>query len=246
MSNDIETAEPLPPKIDIDNSVKQKRDDIQLLRAFSILCVLIYHLNGEWLPFGYFGVDIFFVISGFLMAFIIVTPKNSRMTIQLAFDFYYRRVKRIVPTYLIVISLTLIVGAFLIYPLDRRSLADEAKSSLLFVLNLQSLWTKVEYFELITLYKFCTHLWSLCAELQFYIIVPPTFCLLFKMNQPLRVVFCSIIIVASFVAQLQLPDLFKHAFTPCRLWQFFIGILCFYVQVKEWNTKGSLLKLGIF
>jgi peptidoglycan/LPS O-acetylase OafA/YrhL len=195
------------------------------------------------------------VISGFLMAHILVTPGKKPVTFWIAINFYYRRIKRIFPAYLLVIISTLITALFVVYPLDKGSVFTEAKHSLLLVLNLAQLWTKFDYFALVIkfthslsytsikleMYKFLTHLWSLCAEIQFYLIVPLIFFLLFKVNHPLRIIFCLSVIFSSYAQQILLPDIFQHAFTPVRFWQFFCGILCFYVQVNEWEIKGNFL-----
>src|SRR5690606_25457253 len=99
------------------------RPEIDGLRAVAVVSVVLYHINKAWLPGGFVGVDIFFVISGFLITSIIWRGLEGG-TFSLA-DFYLRRIRRIIPVMLLVVAVTLLAGAFLLLPdaLGRLSLS---------------------------------------------------------------------------------------------------------------------------
>lgn len=147
----------------------QFRKDIQGLRALAFLLVFIFHLNASWLPGGFIGVDVFFVISGFLMTSIIVDQKN-RNTFSY-YDFYLKRLKRIFPAYVIFIFIILFFGAFIYLNRDIWTLQKSGGSSILFVSNL--LFARGDsYFGAQLSENPFLHTWSLAIEMQFYFILP--------------------------------------------------------------------------
>ncbi|KAI6179869.1 Acyl-transf-3 domain-containing protein [Aphelenchoides besseyi] len=123
-------------------STAVKRDDIQGLRAFAIVSVFIYHLNAQILPFG------FFVISGFLMAMIL--DAKGKITVRVAVDFYYRRLRRILPTYLLAVLLTLVLAVFCVNPMDRQDVVEDARAAMRLYSNIQPLLRQVTYFQLVS------------------------------------------------------------------------------------------------
>lgn len=107
------------------------RNDIQGLRALAVLFVFIFHLNSSWLPGGFIGVDIFFVISGCLISSIIIYEiENKKFNV---FKFYEKRIKRIVPAYYIVLLVIAIVGAIFFLTTDLEKLKTDLWYSLAFV-----------------------------------------------------------------------------------------------------------------
>ncbi|WP_415301957.1 acyltransferase family protein [Alcaligenes sp. SJTW-7] len=109
------------------------RSDIDGLRALAVLSVLIFHLNSDWLPGGFIGVDVFFVISGFLISHII---KNEVMQGRFSFfDFYKRRIRRILPPLYIVLLFSLLAGFFLLLPEDFDRLFSSVLYSSAFLAN---------------------------------------------------------------------------------------------------------------
>ncbi|KAI6177723.1 Acyl-transf-3 domain-containing protein [Aphelenchoides bicaudatus] len=136
------------------------RPEIQGLRAIAIVAVLLFHMWPKNVIVGYLGVDCFFVISGYLM--IMLMSRKNELTLNASILFYYRRIKRIVPTYLFVITLTLLSCYFLISEFEFDSLVSKATSSLFFYSN----------FPFKSKYQFLLHTWSLSCELQFYLFVP--------------------------------------------------------------------------
>ncbi|WP_426475532.1 acyltransferase family protein [Chryseobacterium balustinum] len=170
----------------------QFRKDIQGIRALAFFLVFIFHLNTSWLPGGFIGVDIFFVISGFLMTSIIVDQKN-RNTFSY-YDFYLKRLKRIFPAYVIFIFITLFFGAFIYLNRDIWTLQKSGGSSILFVSNL--LFARGDsYFGAQLSENPFLHTWSLAVEMQFYFILP--LILMFSPKKYLSKIILLIIIVST-------------------------------------------------
>jgi peptidoglycan/LPS O-acetylase OafA/YrhL len=170
----------------------QFRKDIQGIRALAFFLVFIFHLNASWLPGGFIGVDIFFVISGFLMTSIIVDQKN-RNTFSY-YDFYLKRLKRIFPAYVIFIFITLFFGAFIYLNRDIWTLQKSGGSSILFVSNL--LFARGDsYFGAQLSENPFLHTWSLAVEMQFYFILP--LILMFSPKKYLSKIILLIIIVST-------------------------------------------------
>ncbi|VDP04216.1 unnamed protein product [Heligmosomoides polygyrus] len=145
------------------------RDDLQGIRGVAILFVLIMHLKPNVFRIGFIGVDIFYVLSGFLMTKILCEKKFSTTSIS---TFYLRRFKRIVPLYLLVVLATYIYGYFaLLYP-DRKQIADDLLWVCTFTSNCQPIFEKLGYWDQLSTYRFFVHTWSLAVELQYYAIVP--------------------------------------------------------------------------
>uniref|UniRef100_A0AC35GB04 Acyltransferase 3 domain-containing protein n=1 Tax=Panagrolaimus sp. PS1159 TaxID=55785 RepID=A0AC35GB04_9BILA len=123
-----------------------KRDDIQWLRAAAIFSVLLFHIWPKYFPYGYLGVDIFFVISGYLMTKILCKPSTNPKLL----DFYLRRIKRIFPTCLFVITLTLFIGFNLLLYTHFWGMLIEGIWSIFFVNNLSPFFSAKHYFDMVT------------------------------------------------------------------------------------------------
>jgi len=145
------------------------RSEIAGLRAFAVMSVLIYHANSVWLPGGFVGVDIFFVISGYLISRIILKDvANGSFSIT---QFYARRIKRILPALLIVLSVVWIYGWFRLFPSHFKDLGRFQNISSFFYLNFMLVGDS-DYFDVAAQSKPLLHLWSLSIEEQFYIFWP--------------------------------------------------------------------------
>ncbi|GHT94135.1 hypothetical protein AGMMS49545_14960 [Betaproteobacteria bacterium] len=154
-----------PPR----NGFSAYRPDIDGLRAFAVLAVIGYHYFPQWIKGGFVGVDIFFVISGFLIGGILLDSiREGRFSIL---EFYSRRIRRIIPALVLVMAATLAFGWFALLPDDYRSLGRHTAGGATFVSNLL-LWQESGYFDVISERKPLLHLWSLGVEEQFYIIFP--------------------------------------------------------------------------
>jgi peptidoglycan/LPS O-acetylase OafA/YrhL len=122
------------------------RLDIQGLRALAVTAVLLFHLWDKVFPLGYLGVDVFFVISGFLMCSIL--SRKSPISFSVVQDFYFRRIKRIVPLYLFVIVCVLVAGMFLLAPIEFPNLATDGIISSTFTSNIINIHLS-GYFDLV-------------------------------------------------------------------------------------------------
>ncbi|WP_111861515.1 acyltransferase family protein [Acinetobacter sp. CFCC 10889] len=147
----------------------QFRSDINGLRAFAVLAVVLFHFNPQWLPGGFAGVDVFFVISGFLMTAIIFNSIEKN-TFNF-FQFYTARANRIIPVLTAVSTVLLVFGWFYLIPTDYQDLGRQIEKSAFFVSNL--LFAKGGgYFDTAEHTKWLLHTWSLSVEWQFYIFFP--------------------------------------------------------------------------
>lgn len=147
------------------------RPDIDGLRAVAVLAVIIFHMRAEWLPGGFVGVDIFFVISGYLITRYILQELGAG-TFSLA-EFYRRRIKRIAPAMLLVLGVTLALSALLMLPEDVRTTAKSAVWSLASLANFYFCFFKDSgYFAGGNENYPLLHLWSLGVEEQFYMLWP--------------------------------------------------------------------------
>jgi len=145
------------------------RYDIQGLRALAVLLVFIFHLNPNFLPGGFIGVDIFFVISGFLVGGIIL-EKRATGKFRL-FDFYLGRLKRIVPVFLFFLLFVTLVGSFVYLNGDIASLRKNVYWAGLFNSN-HYLSTLDNYFGASSIENPLLHTWTLSIEMQFYFLLP--------------------------------------------------------------------------
>ncbi len=167
------------------------RLDVQGLRAVAVLAVILYHVNGAWLKAGFIGVDVFFVISGFIITTLLTEP--GRQVDLLAF--YVGRVKRIVPAYAVMFTTVCVVSAILFLPPDFSFFYRSLKSAALFFSNhyfaeFGSYFApKAEELPLL-------HTWSLAIEMQFYIFFP---LLILFLPRPWHLPVLSVIALVLFV-----------------------------------------------
>lgn len=152
-----------------DSHIIRYRADIDGLRAIAVLSVIIYHLSRSLLPGGYLGVDIFFVLSGFLITSIIWhEAKGGQFSIV---RFYDRRIRRIMPAVLLLLFVTTLAAVALLLSADLIGYGKSLVATLAFVANVY-FWQDTDYFSRAAEEKPLLHMWSLGVEEQFYIIFP--------------------------------------------------------------------------
>ena len=215
------------------------RADIDGLRAIAILSVIIYHAFPRWLPGGFVGVDIFFVISGYLISGIIIGGiQQGRFSFA---DFYARRVKRIFPALALVLLACLAFSwlAFLsgrVFTGTNTLVGKHAAAGAAFIANLVY-WRESGYFDADVTLKPLVHLWSLGVEEQFYIVWPPLLILAHRLRLSLAGTII-VLAIASFALNVALvasnpTAAFYLPFT--RFWELLAGALL------AWrNLRGGL------
>jgi len=198
------------------------RADIDGLRAIAVAAVVAYHTFPRLLPAGFLGVDVFFVISGFLITRLILAD-IAQQRFQIA-RFYSRRIRRIFPALIVVLGASFLLGWRLLLPSDFAQLGADIVGAVLFVANFQA-WFEGGYFDRAAELKPLLHLWSLGVEEQFYLIWPPLLLLAAGWRIGARNLAIALGL-ASFLAALALdrnhPDAaFYLPFT--RFWELMIG-----------------------
>jgi peptidoglycan/LPS O-acetylase OafA/YrhL len=209
------------------------RPDINGLRALAVLSVLAFHA-GLPAPGGFVGVDIFFVISGFLITRIILSERAAG---KFSFaDFYGKRVKRILPALLVVLFSSWIAGWLLLAPVDFRRFGGHMEGSSYFSVNLWIYRLSVgpdAYFQPHYRYMPLLHLWSLSIEEQFYLIWPALMLGLFRMRRFMAPAI-ALIFLASFIFSIVLTRIDSTAaffFLSSRAWELALGALLAYREV---------------
>jgi peptidoglycan/LPS O-acetylase OafA/YrhL len=225
------------------NSRPEYRRDIDGLRAVAVLSVVIYHVFPSWLPGGFAGVDVFFVVSGFLISTLIFKSLDAG---KFSFaDFYVRRIKRIFPSLSIVLLAILIFGWRNLLPDEFELLGRHLAASAGFVQNF-ILEGEAGYFDTASEYKPLLHIWSLGIEEQFYLVFPLAIYAVWKVNK--RWVFYLIIagISISFALNFFGPHSLRRNpvstfFSPhTRLWEFLAGTLLAYASLRDTTMRAAI------
>ncbi|HEY0834431.1 MAG TPA: acyltransferase family protein [Azospirillum sp.] len=208
------------------------RRDIDGLRAIAVLSVVAFHASPLNLRGGFVGVDIFFVISGFLISSIIM---NGLLEGRFSFaEFYARRIKRIFPALITVIVGVYALGYFVFLPDDYRNFGKHIISGAAFVSNI-TLWTEAGYFDRAAETKPLLHLWSLGVEEQFYILFPIIFYVFHRMK--INLIWpIALGLAASFLINIGTVHSSPAAafFSPAsRFWELLVGALLAYLTVHR-------------
>lgn len=214
------------------------RSDIDGLRAIAVLSVVIFHLNVGLLPGGFVGVDIFFVISGYLISKIIYAEIGDG-TFSIT-NFYVRRARRILPALVAVIAVTSIAAYYLLFPSELESYARSAMASALFSANIY-FYSTLNYFSPSADEIPLLHLWSLGIEEQFYIFFPLIILACSKVSRRfLPVALVSMLVVSLFFSQrlLSANPLESFYLLPFRAFELLIGSL---IALPAMHIKKSAL-----
>ena len=235
------------PIVKSNTDSKGFRYDINALRAFAVLAVVAYHFGLPEITGGFAGVDVFFVISGFLITSQIQTAlKTGSFSFK---DFYIARLRRIFPALAVVCIASLAWGWFYVLPYDYRSFSRHALAALFFVSNI-AFTGEHGYFDISAHSKPLLHTWSLSLEGQFYLFLPLYLSLLWRLN------FKRIIWAITAVSLASLAWCFFEAdqvsafyLLTGRAWEFLTGALlsCFRIPnfSKNWKNAIGLLGMGV-
>jgi peptidoglycan/LPS O-acetylase OafA/YrhL len=218
------------------------RPDIDGLRAVAVLAVVAYHAKPWILPGGFVGVDVFFVISGFLISGIILQRLRTG-TFSFA-DFYARRIRRIFPALSLVLLACLVVGWVVLLPRELLDLGGDTAAGAGFVANIR-FWNQTSYFGPDVTGKPLLHLWSLGIEEQYYLVWP------LLLSGLWRTRFRLVPIVAALVGSFALNVYYSTAdaraafYSPAaRLWELLLGSIIAYVTLTHGEPVSVMMKLG--
>ena len=223
------------------------RPDIEGLRGLAVLAVVIFHVgllsNNQMLSGGFIGVDLFFVISGFLITGLLLREQTIHGSINFP-KFYARRVRRILPAALVVILVTLPLCAWLLPVLSQPETMLDGTAAALSIANIRFALT-TDYFNPVTYSPFL-HFWSLGVEEQFYLVWPALIALfawvtrrLWQRNSVGILGLLAFVIIASFGANLLITEsapAWAFYLLPTRAWQLALGGLLVLLVEKEWVT----------
>ena len=200
------------------------RADIDGLRAVSVMAVLIFHLGARWLPGGFVGVDVFFVISGFLITGIIARETDEGRFSFL--EFYHRRIRRLYPALTTVLAVTTAVGWLLMMPREFRDYGRTLAWTPLFASNFVFL-DDAGYFGSAASTRPLLHTWSLGVEEQFYIVFPWVLLAArrFRFSRPALVAGLTILSLAASIVAGFRDDGSAYYLLPMRFWELGFGAL---------------------
>lgn len=196
------------------------RVDIQALRGLAVLLVVLYHTKMGGLPGGYLGVDIFFVISGFLITQLIASHV-LRGNFSL-WEFYSRRAKRLLPVAYVTFFITAILAPWFLNQQELHDFASQMVGAVTFTSNFV-LWQQTGYFEGASDLKPLLHIWSLAIEEQYYFLLPAILLII----KPSRWLICALILILLSLGLCFIGGLIKPIASfyllPTRAWELIIG-----------------------
>ena len=225
------------------------RPDIEGLRGIAILLVLLFHAGLPWTPGGFVGVDVFFVISGFLITGKLWRESQQPGGLSIT-KFYAWRIRRLLPAALVAIVIVSAIGLLAVAPLNRGELAADAASAALSLANMRFIGS-VDYFAATSTPSPFLHFWSLAVEEQFYLVWPALIVLLtWRGGTSRRLALALLVGVgASFALSLWLTDVSPaRAFycLPPRVWQLGVGgLLALIGVVGSSRRAGALAWAGL-
>ncbi|AGQ92420.1 hypothetical protein M634_13025 [Vibrio parahaemolyticus O1:Kuk str. FDA_R31] len=220
------------------------RYDINGLRAIAVIAVVLFHFNPDWLPGGFAGVDVFFVISGFLMTGIIFKGFDNE-DFKL-FKFYVARANRIIPALAFLCLTLLIFGWFYLSPTDYIQLGKHVATSASFLSNFLY-WQESGYFAQESHEKWLLHTWSLSVEWQFYVVYPVALLILKRFTSTAtlkRLVLIGTVVgfVYSVIATQKWPEA-AYYLLPTRAWEMMAGGVAY---LYPWSLQDKNKKVVEF
>ncbi len=236
----------------------QYRADIDGLRAIAVLAVVAFHAFPDSINGGFVGVDVFFVISGFLISTIIL--RSLEVGSFSLFEFYRRRIRRIFPALLLVLGFSLFAGWFLLLPDEFKQLGKHIASGAAFISNFV-LWKEAGYFDNASETKPLLHLWSLSIEEQFYIFWPLLLWAAWKVRKWVPFLIVGITLISFFLnlTSIQQNTASAFYFPQTRFWELLIGAFLAWASLtkrrpnfleSKWigllSVAGGLVLVGAF
>ena len=221
----------------------RRRRDIQGIRAIAVLLVLAYHAKVPGFSGGYIGVDVFFVVSGFLITSLLVREFDATNKISLT-NFYARRIRRLLPASLVVVIGTLVISKIWLEPLRLNDLTQDARAAALFATNIVFAVRESDYLQSALPPSPLQHYWSLGVEEQFYIFFPIVVMVLLKLgkaSKSLLIAGLTMITAVSFAVCVAItPSMPAISFylLPFRAWELGAGALLALLSSKVNRVKS--------
>jgi peptidoglycan/LPS O-acetylase OafA/YrhL len=211
------------------------RAEIDGLRAVAVISVILFHAGFSLLSGGYVGVDVFFVISGYLITTIVLDDIESK-NFSLS-QFYDRRARRILPALICVVAVSTIVAYYTLMPSDLVAFGKSVISIPLFISNIL-FWSERGYFGAATELKPLVHTWSLAVEEQFYLVFPPlVFFILKYFKRRLLLIICASLatslVLSWYLTRIHFETAFFLPFA--RAWELLVGAV-----VSIWRRKNPI------
>jgi len=214
------------------------RADIDGLRAIAVLSVVLFHAFANKVAGGFVGVDIFFIISGYLISSIILRDlETNQFSLKI---FYVKRIKRIFPSLVLVLSFCLVVGWKVLLPHEFTILGKHIAAGTAFVANI-ALWKEAGYFDLSSELKPLLHLWSLAIEEQFYMVWPMLLMICWKKKKLIPYVLGAVFL-ASFahsLTELKRSPVGAFYSPLSRFWELVMGAMLAYYHLNSVRPNSS-------
>jgi peptidoglycan/LPS O-acetylase OafA/YrhL len=212
--------------------------EIQGLRGLAAILVLIYH--AKFVPGGFIGVDLFYVISGFLITGLILKELELTGKLDLK-NFYQRRIKRLLPTSAFVLIITAFASFILLPPIHRDNLGKVVTATALYISNYIFAWWQNDYQNLDALPSPFLHYWSLAVEEQFYLIWPILITFLAKrgvnwIRNGVIAIFISSLLLS--IIQTQISPIWAFYSLSTRAWQLAAGALLIFISNERFKHQG--------
>lgn len=211
------------------------------LRALAVVPVVLFHLDVEAMSGGFVGVDIFFVISGYLITTILYNDISvGKYSI---FEFYKRRILRILPALAAVLIFISAVSVFMLFPVEQTSVGESLVFSTSFLSNVYFWWSS-DYFSAAAETMPLLHTWSLAVEEQFYIVFPPLLYLIWKhfRERLLHVlIFAGVMSFGGCLLVLKLQESAAFYLLPFRAWELLMGAVLSILQTRRSFAPSALL-----
>ncbi|MBU3071034.1 acyltransferase [Aestuariicella sp. G3-2] len=226
----MESVPPTPNKLYF-------RTDIQGLRAIAVLLVIFCHANISPFTGGYVGVDIFFVISGYLISGLLINEYQQSKNISFI-GFYSRRFKRLLPALITMLLASIVAAEVFLSDSDARTLLRSLPYAATWTSNLFFSFQEVSYFDELATKDLFLHTWSLGVEEQFYIIWPLLILGLFNsryLKNKISTFFIALTLAGVFISIIWTQYNANTAFylMPSRIWQFSLGALVYYLKTRS-------------
>ncbi|MBU0877801.1 MAG: acyltransferase [Gammaproteobacteria bacterium] len=223
-------------------SAHDVRRDIQGFRALAVLAVLVFHVNKDWLPSGFTGVDMFLVISGFIITSTLLKQRES-VDWKL---FYWARVRRILPAYMVMLTVVTLLAAWLFLPDDFAEYQDSLSAALGFYSNFYFAEFG-SYFAPASHELPLLHTWSLAIEMQFYLLYPLLFGLTSPRYRPIAMAVLVMVMLGYSQYQLSVGQTQEAYFSSLgRAGEFLIGALLAVTSIgRNWSSRVATAVGGV-